>query len=138
MTTHNKYAPCPCDSKKPYQKCCRSYHMGEPAATALALMRSRYAAYALGLCDYIMLTTHRDNHAYMEDKVAWKSDLDRFCRSVSFDGLTIVQFEDGEETATVTFRAHLRADGKDVGFSEKSGFAKVDGRWLYKDGVVSD
>jgi len=138
MNSNNKYAPCPCDSKMTYQKCCRPYHQGEAAPTALALMRSRYAAYALGLSDYIMATTHRDNHAFMEDKVAWRKDLDRFCRSTSFDGLTIVLFEDGAETASVTFRAYLRAAGSDVGFSEKSGFAKVDGRWYYKDGQVSD
>jgi len=83
-----------------------------------------------------MATTHRDNHAYMEDKAAWRQDLDRFCRSTTFDGLTIVQSEDGSETATVTFRAYLRAAGSDVGFSEKSVFAKVDGRWYYKDGDV--
>ncbi|MBS2009180.1 MAG: zinc chelation protein SecC [Cyanobacteria bacterium SZAS TMP-1] len=134
----DKYGPCPCDSKKPYHKCCRPFHQGELPSSALLLMRSRYAAYALGLCDYIMATTHTQSRLYCEDKLAWSADLDAFASQTSFDGLKILNFEESGDTATVAFRAYLRAGGQDVGFSEKSSFARVDGRWLYIDGLTSD
>ena len=38
---------CPCCSALPYRDCCLPPHLGRPAADALALMRSRYAAYVL-------------------------------------------------------------------------------------------
>ncbi|HEX5804075.1 MAG TPA: YchJ family metal-binding protein, partial [Azospira sp.] len=46
-------APCPCGSDQPYARCCGRWHAGEPAPSAEALMRSRYAAYVLGLSDYL-------------------------------------------------------------------------------------
>ncbi|WP_309294271.1 SEC-C metal-binding domain-containing protein [Azonexus sp.] len=39
---------CPCASGQAYADCCARPHGGEAAATALALMRSRYCAYVLG------------------------------------------------------------------------------------------
>ena len=48
---------CPCCSALPYRDCCLPPHLGRPAADALALMRSRYAAYVLQLTDYIVATT---------------------------------------------------------------------------------
>ncbi|MBJ7449651.1 MAG: hypothetical protein JHC93_04750, partial [Parachlamydiales bacterium] len=49
---------CPCHSSLDYEKCCKPFHDGIPAPTALALMRSRYSAYALHLIEYIIATTH--------------------------------------------------------------------------------
>ena len=50
---------CPCDTGRPYETCCGPLHEGRrPAATAVALMRSRYSAYALGLRDYLLETWH--------------------------------------------------------------------------------
>src|SRR5437867_3549203 len=43
---------CPCHSGKKYSECCEPYHQGLPAPTPLALMRSRYAAYALQNAEY--------------------------------------------------------------------------------------
>src|ERR1041385_6225975 len=48
---------CPCCSKLRYQECCRPLHRAEAmAATPEALMRSRYAAFALGLGAYLVDT----------------------------------------------------------------------------------
>ncbi|MDR3660035.1 MAG: SEC-C metal-binding domain-containing protein, partial [Mycobacterium sp.] len=47
MPTNNQ--PCRCDSALDYAACCGPLHRGErPAATAVALMRSRFAAFAFG------------------------------------------------------------------------------------------
>jgi len=40
--------PCPCGSGRKYKKCCQPYHRGAKPDNALTLMKSRYAAYALG------------------------------------------------------------------------------------------
>jgi SEC-C motif domain protein len=139
MKPIDKYGPCPCDSKKPYTKCCRPFHQGQLPAAAVNLMRSRYSAYALGLADYIIDTTHKENIGYNEDLKAWKQDLEIYCRATKFDGLKIVdaQGDEAATTATVSFIAYLRQGEADASFSEKSNFTKVDGRWLYRSGEVS-
>src|SRR5580692_1348054 len=48
---------CPCHSGRRYAACCRPMHRAErEAPTPEALMRSRYAAYSLGLGDYLVNT----------------------------------------------------------------------------------
>ena len=60
MLTDNKDLDtrCPCGSGKPFSFCCEPALAGrKPAATAEALMRSRYTAFALGAVDYLINTT---------------------------------------------------------------------------------
>jgi len=128
---------CPCGSKRRYQQCCQKYHEGYPPEHALCLMRSRYCAYALQLADYIISTTDRSNPSYSSDKKKWREDILQFCRSTHFERLEILEFVDGMEEATVTFRAFLKQGLNDVSFSEKSHFVKVEGKWLYKNGDYS-
>ena len=129
---HDKY--CPCHSGNPYGECCEPYHRGRPAENALVLMRSRYAAYALHLADYIIATTHRNHPSYSSNTSKWKRDILSFSSTTRFLGLTIRAFSDGEEEAYVTFTAHLEQNGKDASFTEKSRFVKEGGRWLYESG----
>ncbi|MBA3856939.1 MAG: zinc chelation protein SecC [Cyanobacteria bacterium PR.3.49] len=130
----SKFEKCPCASKSLYHKCCKPYHDGTPPEDALHLMRSRYAAYALGLADYIIDTTHSAHPEFTNDRKSWKESIESFSNATKFDHLTINEFIDGEETATVTFTAHLRQAGEDVSFGEKSFFVKENGNWLYKAG----
>ena len=52
------YMNCPCCSGLLYQECCEPYHLYQKVApTAEALMRSRYAAYAIPNGAYLMQTT---------------------------------------------------------------------------------
>src|SRR4051794_32459438 len=54
---------CPCHSGLRYGACCGPFHEGaEAAATPEALMRSRYAAFSLGLGAYLVRTLH-SSHA---------------------------------------------------------------------------
>ncbi len=128
---------CPCYSGKSYDECCRPFHEGGAAPTAVALMRSRYSGYALGKTDYIIATTHPEN--VEAKKKAWlrKSEIESFSQSTQFTGLDILDFETNEPTATVTFRAHLVQAGRDASFQEKSLFKKEGGRWLYHSGQKS-
>jgi SEC-C motif domain protein len=129
---------CPCHSNKPYSHCCKPFHEGALPKNALELMRSRYAAYALGLADYIIKTTHPDNPAYKEDVIAWKNEILVFCRQADFIGLDIIECIPGQDEACVTFRAHLKKKNKNISFVEKSHFLKIEKRWLYVDGVFSE
>lgn len=117
---------CLCHSGKRYEDCCQPYHEGTThAPTALALMRSRYAAYALGKIDYIMKTTHR---AYRKNVYG---KLQRFCENTQFEGLEIIEDLPGVREAFVTFKATLSQDGKDCSFIEKSRFLLEKGKWYY-------
>ena len=53
-------------------------------------MRSRYSAYALGLLDYVMATTHPDGDRYDADTTAWRRGLQQFSELTSFDDLHIL------------------------------------------------
>lgn len=127
----NKKLLCPCQSGKNYEECCKRYHEGIPPENALALMRSRYAAYALGLADYIIQTTHPENSSYSLDFSKWKREILQFSQNTEFVGLKILEFVDGEQVASVTFTAYLKQQGDDATFTEKSYFKKVKERWLY-------
>lgn len=123
---------CPCHSEKPYEECCKPFHEKECfPENALLLMRSRYSAYALGLVDYIIQTTHLQNPLFKKKESDIREEILQFCQSTQFTGLDIVHFIDGKKRAYVTFFAHLRQEGKDVSFQEKSLFLKVANQWLY-------
>ena len=50
---------CPCGTGLPYATCCARLHSGEAtAATAEQLMRSRYAAFAVGDAAYLLRSWH--------------------------------------------------------------------------------
>jgi SEC-C motif-containing protein len=99
-------------------------------------MRSRYAAYALGLADYIITTTHPKNPARKASLPLWRRELLAFSRGTKFKGLSILEFSDGESEAYVSFTAYLEQAGKDASFSERSRFLKEKGKWLYESGNV--
>lgn len=125
--------PCPCGSHKKYKKCCAVYHKGVLAPNALALMKSRYSAYATGYAEYIINTTHPMNPDYTTEYALWKNDIDLFSQHTEFLGLKIIEFINGEEEAYVMFEASL-SSGILV---EKSRFLKSEGIWLYADGMIS-
>jgi len=122
---------CPCHSGKTYKECCQPYHKGALPENALLLMRSRYAAYALGLPEYIISTTHRDNPAYEANAARWRQAILSFSKGTRFLGLTIHSFTDGSEEAFVIFTAHLEQNGLDATFTEKSRFLKEGKQWYY-------
>lgn len=114
---------CPCCSGKPYSECCKPYHDGLAAPTALALMRSRYSAYALENADYIIQTTHPKSPYYESNRKKWKLAILHFCHQVQFVRLEIISYAED----WVYFIAHLGT----TTLEEKSRFEKVDEKWLY-------
>ncbi len=116
---------CPCNPSVLYDNCCKPYHENHSAPTALALMRSRYSAFALGLVDYLVATTHPDNPVSQKE-------LETHCQQTRFLSLEILEVEE----AFVTFRASFIHQMQPMAFTERSYFMKVGGRWLYHSGIV--
>jgi SEC-C motif-containing protein len=129
---------CPCSSGRKYKRCCRLLHSGDAATSAEALMRSRYAAYAGGLVDYVMRTTDPDGPLARPDRDVWEAENHAFCRDTEFPGLEIIDVQAGPEESTVRFRAQLRQDGEDASFVENSRFLLLDGCWLYHSGEIEE
>ncbi|WP_232086083.1 YchJ family metal-binding protein [Candidatus Protochlamydia amoebophila] len=100
-------------------------------------MRSRYAAYANHLADYIIQTTHPQLPHFRIDKHLWAKEILLFCHHTKFRKLEILDFLDEKEEATVTFIAHLQQKGLDASFQEKSCFKKIKEKWLYYSGFIS-
>jgi SEC-C motif domain protein len=125
---------CPCSSGENYSNCCESFHKGALPSSAVQLMRSRYSAYAYDLPEYIIETTHPLNPGYRHEQVAWKKEISLFSRASSFKKLEILDSQEKDDTATVTFVAHISQNGGDASFTEKSLFKKIDGKWLYHSG----
>lgn len=122
---------CPCCSGSEYELCCEPFHKGQLPKHALQLMRSRYSAYALDLPDYIMSTTHPKNSQYSENKPLWKLHITYFSQNTAFHKLDILDVKENENTATVTFTAHLSQNSQDASFTEMSNFEKINNQWLY-------
>lgn len=120
---------CPCDSGKSYTSCCQPYHNGEAASTALALMRSRYSAYALHLEAYLLATWHPDTRP---DTIDLDTD------ALKWLGLKIIRYEvTSEATAIVEFVARYKVGGQRAErLHEISEFVHTDA-WYYLSGQTN-
>lgn len=123
--------PCPCGSTLDLAACCGRFHAGEAAPTAEALMRSRYAAYALGRLDYIAATCAGPAALAFD-----RAEAETLQFGTSWLGLEIVATRKGGETdseGTVSFVARYRHNGVEAALSETSRFRRIEGRWFYWD-----
>ena len=137
MTTSagNAVTICPCcsgdDSGKTYARCCGPAHSGKrPAATAKALMRSRYSAFALNDEAYLLATHHPSSRPT-------PAELRAGMTGCVWQGLTIERCKGGtagEPFGEVTFRARHTENGKPRELEERSQFVFENGRWFYLTG----
>lgn len=99
-------------------------------------MRSRFAAYAKGRVDYIIATTDPTSPHWQDDREKWRHEVQYFCEVTRFEGLAILEAPPpADEHGTVSFRAELSHDGKDVSIVENSSFRRREGRWFYVEGL---
>ncbi|MGC4959839.1 YchJ family protein [Gordonia sp. DT101] len=122
---------CPCMSGLTLDECCGPILAGErKAGTAEALMRSRFTAFAVGDRDHLLASWHprtRPRILDLDDTLQWyRLDIESTSGGTPFD-----------TTGEVTFTAHHRQDGVRGSLHERSRFARLDGQWVYVDGVVS-
>lgn len=119
---------CPCGAGKQFKQCCGQYIDGALAAPdALALMRSRYTAYAQGNEAYLQKTWHPTSRPaqILQDQTS--------CKWIS---LKIISHHQEEHTATVEFIAIYKINGRAEKLHEISRFV-FEGEWLYVDGQHS-
>lgn len=129
-------ARCPCLSGETYGACCGRFHGGRGtrapfAPTAEALMRSRYAAFAVGDAEYLLATWHPSTRP---------ADLD-LDTDVTWRRLDVLATSAGgplDQAGVVEFVAHFRsAESRERGsLHEVSSFVREGGRWFYVDGDV--
>lgn len=122
---------CPCDTGRPYADCCGRYHasLDEHAPDALALMRSRYAAYVLDLRDYLLRTWHPRTRP---------ARIDPPPDGLNWLGLAIKASGRIDEAQTfVEFVARSRLAGRGHRLHERSRFLFEAGQWLYVDGEMA-
>ena len=120
-------SPCPCGSGRAFADCCGPLLAGGAAATAEALMRSRYTAHVRGAIDYIVDTHDARARASLDRRA-----IARWAQESDWLGLTILATD--EAAGLVEFVARYRAGGREQRHHERSRFVRHDGRWFYRDG----
>jgi len=119
---------CLCYSGKLYNDCCQPYHTKQKnAPNALALMRSRYCAFATHNADYLMDTTLPAKRRFHD-----KQDLLDWAIENIWTNLEIVEAVDN----IVEFKAYfMDVTSKEQVQQERSRFQKISDRWFYVDGI---
>ena len=127
----NNLGLCFCGSESTFRDCCQKYIDGiEKAPTALALMKSRYSAYASHQADYLLDTTHSSQRKYYS-----KADILNWAISNQWQKLEIISFTEN----TVEFKAYFLDANKIAGVHhEFSTFKQENGSWFYVDGKFPD
>ena len=122
-------ALCPCGSGLDYGRCCGPFLDGhDQAATAEALMRSRYTAYVRRQIPYLLASWHpstRPEGLELEESLGWQ-------------GLTVLATVNGEaddQDGIVEFAAAFSYQGHRQQLRERSRFVREEGRWFYVDGT---
>jgi len=129
--------PCPCCSGAAYEACCAPYHRGErEAPDAVALMRSRYAAFALCEAEYLWRTLHADHPDRGEPREAALRSLRAAKDKLSYKGLSILDERRRGREAEVLFCARIAERAEDRSFVELSDFAHDGVGWRYLSGVL--
>jgi SEC-C motif domain protein len=121
---------CPCGSGVPYAQCCQALLLGQRrAATAEALMRSRYSAYVMGDISYVLKTWHSSTRPPGIDP----ETTPNWC---SLEIIHTERGQVGDDEGIVEFSAKALSQKKTFELHETSRFVKEDGQWLYVSGEV--
>ncbi|SHM02693.1 YchJ family protein [Flavobacterium chilense] len=122
-----KSKKCYCDTGLQFENCCGQYlEKDQKAPTALALMRSRYSAYATHHADYLVETTYVSERKYYS-----KSEILKWATSNQWQKLEILSFTEN----TVEFKAYfLDSNSKPQVHYEFSTFKFENNVWYYLDG----
>lgn len=120
---------CVCGSGDEFDECCAPLLAGQPAPTAEALMRSRYAAYVVGNLDHLERTDMPEARDAFN-----RLDAERIAAETTWLGLKVLHVVDGgsdDLTGQVEFTFRYRQHGKTHVQHELSQFCREDGAWLY-------
>jgi len=127
---------CPCGSEKDINECCGAIISGrKEALTAEELMRSRYTAFTRADINYLVKT---QSPAAGLRKEKERKKLKRWAQSVEWLYLSVSKVIDGgedDDSGKVIFRAFYIQNEEYDNIYEESMFEKIDGRWVYIDGI---
>jgi SEC-C motif-containing protein len=127
----NNLKPCYCGSVLVFKDCCQPYILGyKTAPSALALMKSRYSAYAIKNGAYLLATTHATTKGLyeLEEILQWATQN-------LWQKLEIVSFSE----TNVRFKAYfIDSNHKRQVHKEDSVFLKQNGHWYYVEGFSFD
>lgn len=115
---------CPCQSGLDYHTCCQPLHLGQPASSPEALMRSRFSAFARHDSDYISRSWHpsqRPASLTLDNGEHWIA-------------LTVIASGADGDSGWVHFQATSQDAGGLSVLEEKSRFVRENGHWYYLDG----
>ena len=115
---------CPCGAEKTYADCCQPLHQGQSAASAEALMRSRFSGFALRLNDYLLASWHpntRPEQIELEQDTQWQR-------------LEIISASNDNQYGRVHFKAYYQEQQQWHLLEETSKFIFENGHWLYHSG----
>ena len=99
-------------------------------------MRSRYAAFALGLGHYLVATLALGHPDLLLENETLVRELSRAKERQRFLGLVILHSSESEREGEVLFYARIFERGADRSFAELSTFAREDGAWKYASGLL--
>jgi SEC-C motif-containing protein len=125
---------CPCGSGNSFEECCGPIIHGAPAATAQALMRSRYSAFTLGAFDHLESSLAPEGRTQFSRTAA-----EAMFKGVEWLGLEVRRVTDGgseDQAGTVEFVARFREDGREQVHHELASFRRDSGDWVYVDGKL--
>jgi SEC-C motif-containing protein len=132
-----KPRPCPCHSGLAYDACCGPCHRGErEAPDPVALMRSRYAAFALGDAPYLWRTLHEDHEDRARPREAVLRSLREAKDRMRYTSLAILDSRTRGGAGEVLFWAGVSERGEDRSFVELSDFSRDREGWRYVSGVL--
>ncbi|MGE4279704.1 MAG: YchJ family protein [Magnetospirillum sp.] len=123
---------CPCGSGQSLDLCCAPLLSGAAASSPEALMRSRYTAFTQANAAYLETTLAPEakedyNH---EETEAW-------IKEAKWHGLEVRGASEDGDNGSVEFVARYTFRGKPYAHHELASFRKLDGRWVYVDGVMN-
>jgi SEC-C motif domain protein len=127
---------CPCGTGRSYRECCAPCHFGDrEAPDAVSLMRSRYAAFAVGDTAYLWRTLHTGHADRGRDKDEILRELKSTARNHRYRGLKILDSRESGSSAEVLFLAQVFEGGVDCSFVELSDFLHDGTGWRYLCGT---
>ncbi len=128
------HTSCICGKSKPFAKCCGRFLSGEThAKTPEQLMRSRYAAYALGGHGAYLIST------WFPASAAGLSASELSKKTVDWQSLDVILSSQQGDKGTVEFKAWFKSPNSEKieVMHEISEFIRINARWLYVGGRVS-
>lgn len=129
LANPDQESACLCGSGNPYSACCHRFHTGNEFPTsAESLMRSRYTAYALHNESYLLTTWETTKRP---EKINFSTE-----NWTKLEIINITKGSDKDSLGSVEFKAYYLLENEQYVMNEISRFEKIEGKWLYLDGLL--